>query len=165
MRGIVQQRQQMGDQPRSDSLRSGFRLPLAHLRHLHTGIAAGVDTQKRRQIHSDIERQAVERAAFTDAQPQRAYFAIADVDARGVGAWVRLNTVFGKGIDDRLLQQRHQFTHAQLAALEVQQDVHYLLSRAVIGYLAAAIALDHRNITGHQQVFRFAGLTLGEDRN
>ncbi len=73
---------------------------------------------------------------------------------------MRLDTIFSQGIDDRLLQQRHQLPHAQLTALEVQQDVHHLLSRTVIGDLAAAIALDHRNIAGHQHVFRFAGLTL-----
>ena len=75
---------------------------------------------------------------------------------------VEHHPVFTQGIDDRLLQQRHQLPHAQLTALEVQQDVHHLLSRTVIGDLAAAIALDHRNIAGHQHVFRFAGLTLAE---
>mgnify|MGYP002130485265 CR=1 FL=1 len=63
-------RQQVGDQPRRDVFRSGLRLPVAHLRHLHAGIAAGIDAQKWREIHRDIERQTVERAPFADPQSQ-----------------------------------------------------------------------------------------------
>jgi hypothetical protein len=37
-----------------------IRLPLAHLGHLHSGIAAGVNPQERRQIHRNIQRQTVE---------------------------------------------------------------------------------------------------------
>ena len=70
MRGMVQQRQQIGDQPRGDRLWSHLWLPLAHLRHLHAGIAAGIDAQKWREIHRDIERQTVERAPFADPQSQ-----------------------------------------------------------------------------------------------
>ncbi len=40
----------------------------ADLRHLHAGIAAGIDAQEGRQIHRDVERQTVKRAAFADAQ-------------------------------------------------------------------------------------------------
>jgi hypothetical protein len=34
----------------------------------------------------------------------------------------------------------------------------------VIGDLSATIHLDYRDITGHQNVFRFTGLTLGKHR-
>ena len=77
---------------------------------------------------------------------------------------MRFDAILGQGINDRLLQQRHQLAHTQLAAFKVQQNIHYLLSWTVIGHLAAAIALDHRNIAGHQHVFRFACLALSEDR-
>src|SRR5512143_4311257 len=45
-------------------LRQGYcHAEIAALRHLHPGIAARVDGGKRRQVHADVEGQAVVRAA------------------------------------------------------------------------------------------------------
>ena len=70
----------------------------------------------------------------------------------------------GEGVDNRIFYRRNQLAHADLAAFQIDHHVHHLLARPVVGHLAAAIALDHRDIAGHQQVLGFAGLALGEDR-
>ena len=60
---------------------------VGNLRHFHTGITAGVDMGKRREIHIDVERKAVIDGTSFDTQPQRGDFAFSYINA---GAFLTL---------------------------------------------------------------------------
>ena len=61
-----------------------------------------------------------------------------------------------------LFNQVHQLTHTAFTPPHIQHEVHDQLAGAVISHLATAVALHHRNVTRRKQVFRLAGLALGE---
>src|SRR4051794_11251640 len=53
--------------------------------HGETGIAARVDRGKRRQVHVDVQREAMIGAAARHAYSKRGHFGAGDVDAGGAG--------------------------------------------------------------------------------
>ena len=61
----------------------------------------------------------------------------------------RFNVKVGEGINNGIFDSRDQLANANLAAFQIDHHVHHLLPRPVVGYLATAIALDHRNVTRH----------------
>ncbi len=66
----------------------------------------------------------------------------------------------GEGVDNRIFYRRDQLAYADLVAFQIDHHVHHLLARPVVGHLAAAIALNHRDIAGHQHMLGFASLAL-----
>jgi hypothetical protein len=58
----------------------------------------------------------------------------------------------------------HQAAHLELAPAQVEQQVDHDLAGAVVGDLAAAVDLHHRDADVAQQVFRLARQALGEYR-
>ncbi|MNG96147.1 hypothetical protein D3C79_552040 [compost metagenome] len=110
----------------------------------------------------------MEGAALADSQAQGGEFGlhaqiVLHVDAGGIGLGIGLNTALRQGIDDGGFQAGHQFAHRELAAAHVHQHVEHQLAGTVIGHLAAAIALHHRDVTGGEQMLGLAGLALGVD--
>ncbi len=60
---------------------------------------------------------------------------------------------------------RHTYSRTPtFSRLQVQQRVQHDLAGAVVGHLAAAVDVQHRDVAGHQHVFGLAGLAEGEHR-
>ena len=55
-----------------------------HLCHLQPGVATGIDVGKWRQIHVDVEAEAVIAATVPNPQPERSDFLLVDINARCV---------------------------------------------------------------------------------
>ncbi|MOA34008.1 hypothetical protein D3C78_1553510 [compost metagenome] len=68
----------------------------------------------------------------------------------------------GEGINNGLFQGRDELANTYFIAFQIHHHVQHLLAWTMIGNLAAAIALDHRDIAWHQQMFCLTGLALGE---
>ena len=62
-----------------------------------------------------------------------------------------------------ILYRGNQLPHANFGTLEVNHDIHNLLTGSMISDLPASIALDNWNVTGHQHMFGFPCLALSED--
>src|ERR1700687_2754489 len=136
-------------------------IEVAQLRHRESAITARVDVVEGREIHVEIEREAVVGAAIADLETQRGDFglpAIAlDVDARRIAPAVRVDPIrieqFYHGALDRLDQR----SHAEAQSLEVDQKVDDQLSRPVISDLAPSIDLQNRNGIGAQNMLGATG--------
>ena len=76
----------------------------------------------------------------------------------------RLDFIIRKSLDDRLLDQINQTANTHFSALNINQQISDQLARTVIGNLAPAIHLHHRNTTRVQNVLRLACLTLSVNR-
>ena len=96
-------------------------------------------------------------------KPRAAILASLNVNARRIGPGKCVNRPLGQGVNNGLFQAGHQSAHAQLAAVKIEQHIHHLLPRAMIGHLAAPIDMHHRDITGLQQMAVLARLPLGEN--
>ena len=110
----------------------------------------------------------MERAPLANAQAQGRQLGFhtqiaLHVDARGIGLGVGLDIAFGERVDDGGFEAGHQLPYRELAAAHIHQHVEHQLARAVIGHLAAAITLHHRDVARGEQVFGLAGLALGVD--
>src|SRR5690606_23501520 len=134
-----------------------------HRGHGEAGVAAGVDAVEGRQVHGDVEGQAVEAAAVAHPDAERGDLGAIHVDARGALAALAADAPAGQGVDDRLLDPAHVLAHAEAQAAQVQERVGHQLAGAVVGDLAAAIHLEHRDVAGRQQVLQPTGLAEGED--
>src|ERR1700736_2883086 len=96
---------------------------VAQLRHREPAITAGVDVVERREIHVEIECEAVVGAAVADLETERGDFGLPpvarDVDARRIAPAVRLDPIgieqFYHGALDRLDQR----SHAEAESFEV----------------------------------------------
>ncbi|MNE57963.1 hypothetical protein D3C80_1529640 [compost metagenome] len=110
----------------------------------------------------------MEGAALADPQAQGGELGldaeiVLHVDAGGIGLGIGLDVASGQGVDDGGFQAGHQLSHRELAAAHVHQHIEHQLAGAVIGHLAAAIALHHGDVTGGEQMLGLAGLALGVD--
>ncbi|MNH17380.1 hypothetical protein D3C79_770490 [compost metagenome] len=110
----------------------------------------------------------MKRATLADAQAQRGQFGlhaqlVLHVDAGGIGLGIGFDVAPGQGLDDGGLQTGDQLPYRELAAAHIHQHIEHQLAGAVIGHLAAAIALHHRDVAGGEQVLGLACLTLGVD--
>src|SRR6266404_8199799 len=59
---------------------------IASLRHRQAGIAAGIDGGKRREVHIDVECEAMVRPAAGDADAERRDLGAVNIDPGGAGA-------------------------------------------------------------------------------
>jgi hypothetical protein len=137
---------------------------IAGLRHRHAGVAAGVDRRKRRQVHVDVEADAVIAAVLAHAQTKRRDLGRADIDPRRAAMPLGGHALLGKQVDHRLLDRRHQLAHLQPPPAEVEEQVDHHLTGTVVGDLPTPIGLQQRDAEVGQQVLRLAGLTEGEHR-
>ncbi|EME04857.1 putative octanoyltransferase [Bacillus subtilis MB73/2] len=62
-----------------------------------------------------------------------------------------------------MFQQSNQFSNTQLSSLQVQQNVHNLLTWTVVSNLTTSVRLDNWDVTWHQDVFSLTSLTLSEN--
>jgi hypothetical protein len=69
----------------------------------------------------------------------------------------------GKDLNDGGFEEVDQAFDAQAGTLEIQQQVSDELSGSVVSHLATAIHLEHRDVTGIQQVLQAASLAQGID--
>src|SRR6185295_8942681 len=60
-----------GGEPRAKDFLRIRDAEIARLRDLHSGITAGIDLGERREVHVDVEREAVVRAAARNADAER----------------------------------------------------------------------------------------------
>ncbi len=137
---------------------------VSDLRDLQPCVATGVDAGKRREIHIDVQSEAVITAPAPDAQAQRGDLFAFDVDAGSVSSCLRYNPKVDKQRDDGILDGADQAARAELRAPEIDQQINHELPRPVIRHLPTAIALHHRNVTGMEYVFAFAVQTKCEYR-
>src|SRR5690606_26581623 len=87
-----------------------------------------------------------------------------DVDAGGAVLAGALDVPFGQGVDHRLLDPAHVVAHADLQPAQVEQRVGHDLAGAVVGDLAAAVDVQHRDVARGEHVLGAAGLAEGEHR-
>src|SRR5690606_29508311 len=155
---------QCPQQHRLHRLQPARAAQVGHGHHLQTGVAAGIDPVERLQVHGDVEGQPVEAAAAADPDAERGDLGAIDVDAGGAVLAGALDVPFGQGVDHRLLDPAHVVAHADLQAAQVEQRVGHDLAGAVVGDLAAAVDVQHRNVARGQHVLGAAGLAEGEHR-
>jgi hypothetical protein len=126
------------------------------LRHRHARVAAGVDRGVGREVHVDVERDAVIAAAVLDAQAQRGDLGGADIDAgRALAALGRdaRSRPAGRSPPARCDAPGRA---PSLAPAQVEQQVDHRLAGAVVGDLAAAVDLHHGDADVGQQVLGLA---------
>src|SRR5690606_32507428 len=132
---------------------------------LHARVAAGVDALEGLEVHVHVEGEPVITAAAPHPQAERGDLgAVGGVHAWCVAARARLDAEILQGVDDGVFQRFHQRAHAKPAAAQVHHRIDHQLARTVIGYLAAAIDVDHRDVAGGEHVFRLAVEAHGEHR-
>jgi hypothetical protein len=99
-----------------------------------------------------------------DAQAERGDLGAADIDAGGAFEACRRDSVAGQQVDHRLFDAIDQAAHRKFAPAQVEQQVGDDLAGAVIGDLAAAIDLHHRDADVLEQMLRLARQALREYR-
>ena len=139
------------------------------LRHREPRIPAGVDVGKGREIHRDVHRQAVIRAASRYAQAEGGDLCL-DPGARNVDARGRWLAVCGNihGIKPfyhrELRSARTMARTPSLRAPQVAEHIDDQLPGAVVGDLPATIDLERGNAVVAQQVLAPTGETERVDR-
>ena len=108
---------------------------IGQLRHFQAFETAGIDALIGLQVHVDIESQAMERAAFTHAQPERRDLHAVDIHAGGACHATGFDTVGREHADHGILDGGNQSTHAHADAAQVDQRIGDDLARAVIGHV------------------------------
>ena len=106
------------------------------------------------EVAVDVERHAVKAGAAANAQADAGELDPIHVDARRIAAAGRFDAVPGAQVDDALFQAAHEIAHAQARAPQIDERVDHELAGSVVGHLAAAVDLDHRDVAGREQVFR-----------
>lgn len=91
----------------------------AELRDFQILEAAGIDSRKWLEIHSDIDRDPVIRAIAPDAQSDGCQLRIPDVDTRGITATECFNAVGFYRIDNGSFQRLNKTAHREFSALEI----------------------------------------------
>lgn len=126
--------------------------------------------EKRRQIHIDVQRQSMIGIAIAHLHAQGGdlgQFAagLGYIDAgRARLATGLLQAQLAQRGQGRLFEHVDVLAHVQPGAAQVEQGVGEYLARAVIGDLAAAVAMHDRDEPGIEQVFGPPDLAQGIDR-
>src|ERR1700694_1412798 len=136
-------------------------IKVAQLRHRESAITAGVDVVERREIHVEIEREAMVGAAIADLETQRGDFGLPavapDIDARRITPAVCLDPIEMQQFYHGGLDRLDQLAHAEAKALEIDQQVADQLSRAVVSDLPPPIDLQNRDRVGAQNMLGATG--------
>src|SRR5690606_2386462 len=101
-------------------------------------------------------------AAPPYAQTQGSDLGVIHVDPRRTLAQGSGDAPGGKNLQQCFLNKVDQGAYPEAAAADIQQEVHHQLARPVIGHLAATVRLYNRDAVRVEDVFGFAGLTLGK---
>ncbi|VVN60029.1 hypothetical protein PS685_03305 [Pseudomonas fluorescens] len=120
---------------------------VTQLGHRQPRIATGVNPSKRFQVHVHIQGQTVEGAAIADPQAQRGDFRAIDIHARRIGLGCSAHAIAGEQVDQALFHPRDQLTYAIAQPAHIEHQVGNQLAGAVVGHLATAIRLHHRDIS------------------
>src|SRR5690606_3058403 len=106
-RGLLDRQAELGsevsDQCRLDRIQARRTAQVYHRGHLPPRVTTGVDALEGRQVHVDVERQAVERAAAADADAESGDLGAGDIDPGRTFAAHRLDVPVAEGVDDGLL--------------------------------------------------------------
>ena len=141
---------------------------VGQLGHGKSRVAAGIDVGERCQIHGDVDRKAMVRAAVADAQSQRPDLCLAirsrDINPRCRRLAVGGNSERREPFYQRALDGPDHRADAELARTQVVEQIRDELPRAVVGNLPAAIDLERRNAVIAQQVVVAARKTERIDR-
>src|SRR5690606_19350880 len=103
-RGLLDRQAELGcevsDQRRLDRVQAGRTAQVYNRGHLQPCVATRVDALERRQVHVDVERQAMERAAAADADAEGRDLGTGDVDPRRTLASHRFDVPVAQRVDD-----------------------------------------------------------------
>ena len=130
---------------------------VGELRHGEARIAAGIDVGERREVHRDVDGEAVVRAAVAHLEPQRRDLRLAAV-APHVDARRRRLAVGGDAhANQAILPPRPRWPGPSSRTPrprppQVEQQVRDELAGTVVGDLPAAVDLEHRDAVVAQQV-------------
>src|SRR5712671_423277 len=119
-----------------------FKSHILHLRYRKARIAAGIDRGKRREVHVDVEGEAVVGAAARHANAERGDLRALHVNPGSAGPAFAAPL---EKVDHRLLEQPHEALHPDAAPREIDQGVEHDLAGAVIRDLAAPVRAQHRD--------------------
>src|SRR6185295_1887905 len=108
--GSLFQRRERSLQERHEHAAGAFhrcvRLPeRGELRHLQSGVTAGIDALKRLEVHVHVEREAVITRAAADAQADAGDLATVDIDARRILAALGADAEAGTVVDHGAFQR------------------------------------------------------------
>ncbi|KAG0770863.1 hypothetical protein G6F22_017016 [Rhizopus arrhizus] len=106
----------------------------------------------------------MEGAAAAHAEAERGDLGAADVDARGTLAAFGTDVPLGQGIDEGLLDAADIVAHTNAQPRQAQQRIDHDLAGTVIGHLAAAVHVQHRDLARRQHMLVLASLAQGEHR-
>src|ERR1700733_2345806 len=115
-------------------------------------MAARVDAPERLEVERDVHRQPVVAAGAAHAHADTGELAASDIDPRGTAAAGSGDAALRGELDHGTLEGRDEVVDRQPQALQIDERVDHQLSRPVIGHLAAAVDLHHRDVPGGQQV-------------
>src|SRR5438128_6392412 len=118
---------------------------IASLRNGQPGITAGVYGGKGREVHVDVECEAMVRPPPRYPYAERRDLGTVHVAARCAGPAHRSAP---QQVDHRLFQEADEGLDLHAAAREIDQGVEHDLAGPVVGDLAAAIGGDHRDAVG-----------------
>ncbi len=124
------------------------------------GLAAGHDAREVLQVRFDVQADPVKADPLAQLDADRGDLVLArpagalalDPDADPAVTHFAGHVEGGQGLDDPGLQRRHERAHVAAALGQVQHHIDHPLAGAVIGELAAAAALEHREAVGGDQV-------------
>src|SRR5690348_15855951 len=105
---------------------------VARLRHREAGIAARIDGRGRCEVHVDVEREAMVRAAARHPYAEGRHCGTVHIDSRRAGPPFSARA---DEIDHRLLEQADERFHLEGAAAEIDQRIEHDLSGAMVGDL------------------------------
>jgi len=72
------------------------------------------------------------------------------------------NAIPGEAVDGRLLERRHEITHPEPGASQIDERIHNQLPGPVVGDLTPAISAHHRNVPRSEHMRRVGVNTKGE---
>src|SRR5438552_2266802 len=112
----------------------------ARLGDRQSRIAARVDREERREVHVDVECQAMVRPPAHYPYAERRDLGTVYIDAGRAGA---AQGIAAQEVDHRLLEQAYECLYLDGTAREVHECVKHDLAGPVVGDLAAAVGGDH----------------------
>src|SRR3569833_4342434 len=130
---------QAADKRLSGFGRRPFQAEIATLRHPHPRVATRVDGGERTHIHVDVARQAMIRAAVSDAQAECGYFCAIAIHAWRASKTGGCHALLRLEIDHGLFQSCHQLADAVTTPPQVDQLVVFVLFWVVFGFLFAVV--------------------------
>lgn len=122
---------------------------MGHVGGSEAGVAAGVDPGKGAEIHGNIKRTAVVRAAAAHFESQSADFGDAleftgtafawNIDARRIVMQLRRNPETAERIEHRLLNPAHQRPDQEMASSQIEERIGDYLPGGMVRHLSTSV--------------------------